>query len=73
MIGTLFSITPEMFNSVAVGVGALIVAAAALIGLFLHARSDRKALEQHLMIAREQAMALKLNAIETAKISSATH
>jgi hypothetical protein len=68
-----FQITPELFNSISVGVGALFVGMAAVIGLVLHARSDRKALAQHLLIATDQAAALKMQGEETAKISIATH
>lgn len=73
MVPGFYDITPEIFNSVSAGIAALIVAAVAVVGLFLHMRRDRKTLDQHLMIAREQALALKINAMETAKISAATH
>ncbi|MDO8596628.1 MAG: hypothetical protein Q7R45_08390 [Sulfuricaulis sp.] len=68
-----YQITPDIFNSVAVGVGSLIVAVVAVVGLLLHARSDRQALKQHLEIAKQQAAWLRENAAEMAKNSAETH
>lgn len=45
---------PATFNSIAVGAGAIVVAAAAVAALFLRVRSDRQDREQRGKIAKQQ-------------------
>lgn len=66
-------ITPEIFNTVAVGVGALLVAGAAIGGMLLTNRSNKKNREQVAKIAADQADAIRMQARETAKIAMQTH
>lgn len=55
-----YEISPETFNTIAVGVGALAVGAAALVSAVLLNRSNRKSREQVAKIATDQAEALKI-------------
>lgn len=64
---------PETFSVVAVGCGSLLVAVAAVAGMLLTNRSNRKNREQQSAIAKEQADALKLQAHETSRIAEQAH
>lgn len=63
-----YEISPETFNTVAVGIGALAVGCAAIISALLINRSNRKNREQLALIALDQAKALKTTS-ETAGLA----
>ena len=65
-------ITSENFNAVAVGIGALAVAIAAVVTTILTNRSNRKNREQLAQIALDAAAALRVQADATAKIAHTT-
>lgn len=56
-----YEISPEHFSQIAVGVGAIVVAFVAVIGMFMNAISNRKTRLQVAQIARDQAAALALS------------
>ena len=55
-----YEITPETFSTVAVGVGALVIALASVITMIINASNNTKNREQMAQIAKDQAVAITL-------------
>lgn len=67
-----YEISPEKFSTIAVGLGALTVGAAAIISMVLNNRSNRKTREQADRIANDTATAILVASEKSDKILHAT-
>jgi hypothetical protein len=64
--------TAVLFNSISVGLGAMLVGLGTMISLAIHIREDRRAVAAHAVIAARQEMVLRNDIEQTGQIIQRT-